>query len=92
MEIQKEEVHPLKKISHEGIRVVEATKEKVVSLQEFEVPSWYEKFAFERNHLMEAEEKEKVPHYKSGIRAHLERSVAEKGSHMETKEEEMSPF
>ncbi len=67
---------------------MEAMKKEVVLLQ---VRSQHKEFASEGKGLMEEKKEEKVPCYKSGIHAHLERPIAERSSSMEKKEEE-SPF
>ncbi len=62
-------------------RVMEIQEEKVRCLQ---------KIHSQRKGLMEEKKEEKVPHYKSRIRAHPERPVAEKSSRVEAEEEKAS--
>ncbi len=47
----------------------------------------FSRISHERNHLMEAEEEEKVPRYKARIHARPEIPIAEKESCMETEKE-----
>ncbi len=74
----------LKRLTFEKMLHVEMLKEEAIPLQ---VRSWSEELSSERKRHMEAQEKEKVPFCKVGIHTHPERPVAEKGSHLETKEE-----
>ncbi len=86
METEKEKVHSRQKFHSEGKRRLETLEKEDVLHHEFKVHSWSKKFISEEKCGLEKEEKEAVLSlFCSGF-------TSEKGSCMEAKEKEGSPF